>query len=109
MQVCRKIGAKFLVDDSIENALKCVVDADPPVPVLVFGDYPWNSRIGRYSDVSKETSFEEKLQREGGREFWKEDSIALEKEMPPTAPLTRVKGWTEVLEWMEKKTAAGEL
>ncbi|TBU64735.1 hypothetical protein BD310DRAFT_943733 [Dichomitus squalens] len=106
--VCRKIGAKFLIDDSVENALKCVV-ADPPEPVLLFGDYSWNTRVGRYSDITKETSFEEKLKREGGREFWKEDSAALEKEIPPSAPLTRVKDWKEVLEWVEKKTAEGKL
>lgn len=63
--------------------------------------------MGRYSNIASETSFEEKLQREGGREFWKEESV--DKEIPPGAPLTRVKGWKEVLEWVEKKRAAGEL
>ena len=54
-----------MIDDSVENALKCVT-ADPPVPVLLFGDYMWNQRVGRYSDITKETSFEDKLAREGG-------------------------------------------
>ena len=63
--------------------------------------------MGRYSNIASETSFEEKLRREGGREFWKEESV--DKEIPPGAPLTRVKGWKEVLEWVEKKRAAGEL
>ena len=63
--------------------------------------------MGRYSNIASETSIEEKLQREGGREFWKEESV--DKEIPPGAPLTRVKGWKEVLEWVEKKRAAGEL
>ena len=63
--------------------------------------------MGRYSNIASETSFEEKLQREGGREFWKEESV--DKEIPPGAPSTRVKGWKEVLEWVEKKRAAGEL
>ena len=108
IQVCRKLRAKFLIDDSMENALKCVV-TDPPVPVLLFGNYSWNTRLGRYGDITKETSFEDKLKREGGREFWKDDSVALEKEIPPGAPLTRVKDWNEVLDWVEKKTAEGQL
>ena len=73
-QVCRKIGAKFLIDDSAENSIKCAC-ANPPVPVLLFGDYAWNQRIGQYDDVTKEVSFEEKLKREGGREFWKEEKL----------------------------------
>ncbi|KAI0757327.1 hypothetical protein C8Q80DRAFT_1133095 [Daedaleopsis nitida] len=102
--VCRKIGAKFMIDDSIENALKCVT-ADPPVPVLLFGDYQWNQRVGRYLNVKDEVSFEEKLKREGGREYWKEESANLEKEIPPGAPLTRVKNWGDILDWVEKKKA----
>ncbi len=105
-QVCRKIGAKLLIDDSVENALKCVT-TEPPVPVLLFGDYQWNKRVGRYKDIASEVSFEDKLKREGGREFWKEEDV--DKEIPPGAPLTRVKNWKEVLEWVEKKRAEGEL
>ena len=97
-----------MIDDSAENSLKCAT-ADPPVPVLLFGDYAWNKRVGRYSDVKAEVSFEEKLKREGGREFWKDDAAQLEKEIPPGAPLTRVKNWDEVLEWVEKKRAEGLL
>ncbi|RDX56226.1 hypothetical protein OH76DRAFT_1396566 [Lentinus brumalis] len=104
--VCRKIGAKLLIDDSVENALKCVT-TEPPVPVLLFGDYQWNKRVGRYKDIASEVSFEDKLKREGGREFWKEEDV--DKEIPPGAPLTRVKNWKEVLEWVEKKRAEGEL
>ncbi len=97
-----------MIDDSIENALKCVT-AVPPVPVLLFGNYQWNSRIGRYGDVKLEVSFEEKLKRENGREFWKEESAQLKNEIPPGVPLTRVKNWGEVLEWVEKKRAEGVL
>ena len=95
-----------MIDDSAENALKCVT-ADPPVPVLLFGDYMWNKRVGRYGDITKETSFEDKFAREGGREFWKEEST--DREVPPGAPLTRVKGWREVVEWVEKRREEGKL
>ncbi|KAI8995432.1 hypothetical protein BD414DRAFT_479513 [Trametes punicea] len=102
--VCRKIGAKFIVDDSIENGLKCVT-TEPKVPVLLFGDYQWNQRVAHYGNIKKEVSFEEKLKREGGREFWKEEKV----EVPEGAPLTRVKNWDEVLQWVEKQKTEGKL
>ncbi|KAH9912249.1 uncharacterized protein BXZ73DRAFT_56398 [Epithele typhae] len=105
-EVCRRLGAKLMVDDSAENALKCAV-ADPPVPVVLFGEYEWNKRVGRYSDVSKETSFEDRLAREGGREFWKEES--LEKELPPGAPLYRVKDWEALIDWVDKQREEGRI
>ncbi|KAI0823079.1 hypothetical protein BC628DRAFT_1365302 [Trametes gibbosa] len=101
--VCRKIGAKFLIDDSAENALKCVT-ADPPVPVLLFGDYAWNQHAAHYDDVKKEVSFAEKFEREGRREFWKEDKLTV----PAGAPLTRVKNWREVIDWVERQKAEGK-
>ncbi|KAI0768610.1 hypothetical protein BD413DRAFT_563434 [Trametes elegans] len=103
-EVCRKIGAKFLIDDSAENSIDCAC-ANPPVPVLLFGDYAWNQRIGKYYDVKKEVSFEEKLKREGGREFWKEEKLVV----PDGAPLVRVKNWQEVVAWVEKQRAEGKL
>ncbi|CDO70228.1 hypothetical protein BN946_scf184942.g28 [Trametes cinnabarina] len=102
--VCRKLKAKFLVDDSAENAVKCVT-TEPQVPVLLFGGYAWNQRVAQYSDVKKEVSFEERLKREGGREFWKEEKL----ELPEGAQLTRVKDWEEVMQWVEKQKADGKL
>ncbi|KAI0359046.1 hypothetical protein OH77DRAFT_1473609 [Trametes cingulata] len=102
--VCRKIGAKFIIDDSAENALKCAC-ADPPVPTLLFGDYAWNQHAAHYEDVKQEVSFAERLKREGGREFWKEDKL----EVPAGAPLTRVKNWEEVVRWVERQKAEGKL
>ncbi|KAI9068017.1 hypothetical protein FKP32DRAFT_1643051 [Trametes sanguinea] len=102
--VCRKLGAKFLIDDSAENAIKCVT-TEPQVPVLLFGDYAWNQHAAHYDDVTKEVSFEEKLKREGGREFWKEDKLVV----PEGAKLTRVKNWEEVVQWVETQKAEGKL
>ena len=65
--------------------------------------YTTHLPAGRYGDVKNETSFEDKLKREGGREFWKEERAQLDKEIPEGAPLTRVKNWREVLEWVEKR------
>lgn len=102
--VCRKIGAKFLVDDSAENALKCACAA-PPVPVLLFGEYAWNRQAAHYEDVKQELSFAEKFEKEGRREYWLDEKL----EVPAGAPLTRVKNWEEVIQWVEKQKADGKL
>jgi hypothetical protein len=43
-EVMRQVGAMLLVDDSAENAVSAAL-ADPPAPVLLFGEYPWNVEI----------------------------------------------------------------
>lgn len=101
-QVCHKLGAKLLIDDSIENALKCL-HADPPVPVLLFGDREWNKRESKYENINTELSFEQRLEKEGGREFWKEENV----EIPEGAPLTRVNDWVELVAWVEETRHAG--
>ncbi|KAL1952218.1 hypothetical protein VTO73DRAFT_1367 [Trametes versicolor] len=102
--VCRKIGARFLVDDSAENALKCACAA-PPVPVLLFGEYAWNRQAAHYEDVKEELSFAERFEKEGRREYWLDEKL----EVPEGAPLTRVKNWEEVIQWVEKQKADGKL
>ncbi|KAI0728549.1 hypothetical protein C8Q72DRAFT_779596 [Fomitopsis betulina] len=95
--VCKKLGAKLMIDDSLENALKCI-QADPPVTILLFGDYEWNKRSGTYKHINDEVSFEERTKREGGREWWHDDDAII----PEGAPLTRVNNWAEVVEWVQK-------
>jgi len=95
-EVCHKLGAKFMIDDSMENALKCA-RADPPVPVLLFGEYAWNEREAKFGDMREEMSFEERLKKEGGREFWHDDDV---KELPKG--LIRVKNWEEVVRWVQE-------
>jgi len=102
--VCAKLKAKFLIDDSLENALKCV-NATPPVQVLLFGDREWNKRESKYENVKKELSFAERLEKEGGREFWKDEVVKL----PEDISLTRVKGWEEVVAWVEAQRKNGKL
>lgn len=102
--MCHRLKAKLMIDDSIENALKCI-HADPPVPVLLFGDNEWNQRESKYADISKELSFDQRLEKEGGREFWKEETV----EIPEGAPLTRVKGWDEVVAWVEAAKKDGRI
>ena len=37
--MCKKIGALALIDDSLDYAKQC---AAAGLPVFLFGDYPWN-------------------------------------------------------------------
>ncbi|EKM60797.1 uncharacterized protein PHACADRAFT_246940 [Phanerochaete carnosa HHB-10118-sp] len=102
--VCKKLNAKFLIDDSLENALLCVTHAEP-IPVLLFGTSAWNVRVSNYKSVEDGLSFEQRLEKAGGREFWKDDVAAV----PEGLPLTRVEGWEEVILWVEKQRREGKL
>lgn len=104
VQVCHQIGAKLLIDDSLENTMKCA-EAIPPVPSLLFGDSAWNQRESHYDDIKTELSFDERLKKEGGREWWKDEKVVL----PEGVPLTRVKDWAEVIAWVEKERHEGRL
>ncbi|KAF5327119.1 hypothetical protein D9619_004722 [Psilocybe cf. subviscida] len=103
-QVCDDLGAKLLIDDSAENALQCST-ASPAVPVLLFGDYQWNKRLCGPQDGTVEMSFDIRLAAEGGREFWKEETVPI----PEGAPLWRVKNWQEAVEWVKKAHAEGRM
>ena len=103
-QVCEKVKAKFLIDDSLENALKCVLHPEP-TPTLLFGYNEWNKRESKYRSDDDSLSHEQRLQKEGGREFWKDDETAV----PEGVPLYRVKDWTEVIQWVEAQQKEGKL
>ena len=84
--------AMFLIDDSVENALACS-RAEPPVPVLLFGDYEWNKRESVIREPKDEMSFRQRLEFEEGREWWKYESV----ELPDC--IRRARDWSEVVEW----------
>ena len=86
-----------MIDDSAENALKCAT-ANPPMPVLLFGNNEWNRRLSKFGSMQDELSFAEKLEKEGGRQYWKEETLTL----PEGAPLMRVKDWQAVVSWVEQ-------
>ena len=94
-QVCHTLGAKLLIDDSVENALTCA-KADPPITVLLFGDYQWNKRESRLDHPQDHLGYKERLEFEHGREWWKDESV----ELPSI--VTRMKDWKEVVTWVEK-------
>ena len=94
-QVCHTLGAKLLIDDSVENALACA-KADPPITVLLFGDYQWNKRESRLDHPQDHLGYKERLEFEHGREWWKDETV----ELPSI--VTRMKDWKEVVTWVEK-------
>ena len=91
-------GALFLVDDSAENALEAA-NSDPPVKVLLFGDYPWNAIVHRpetqetmtYVEQARRGLLEETEQRRQQliREGWLPDGVI------------RVANWDGVIQWIE--------
>ncbi|KAG7098922.1 hypothetical protein E1B28_000818 [Marasmius oreades] len=67
-EVCDGLNAILLIDDSSENALQ-VSTASPPIrrtPVLLFGDYEWNSRLTSAADAI-DTRFRLRVVRSFGR------------------------------------------
>ncbi|KAG6891066.1 hypothetical protein C0995_014155 [Termitomyces sp. Mi166 len=91
-QICVDLKAVLLIDDSIENALQCATYKEP-TQVLLFGNYEWNKRLSGPQDAKDEMTFDQRLEAEGGKEFWKDEGIII----PEGAPLTRTKDWSEVL------------
>ncbi len=73
--------------------------------MLLFGKNEWNQRLSKYNDIKDELSFEQRLEKEGGREFWKEENIVI----PEGIPLTRVDNWEGVLRWVEEQRSQGKL
>jgi hypothetical protein len=104
-QVCLDLGAKLLIDDSLENALLCA-SHNPPTPVLLFGDYEWNKRQSFSTDHRDEMTFSRRLEAEGP-EFWKNDDLKVV--YPEGAPLWRVRDWGEAVRWIEKARSDGRM
>jgi hypothetical protein len=85
----------LLIDDLLETALAFGRTANRPI--LLFGDYEWNKRV----DMGGPWTFDDKLALEGGKEWWKDDTISLRSE----DKIWRVKDWAEVLEWLKERGA----
>ncbi|KIM85455.1 hypothetical protein PILCRDRAFT_817479 [Piloderma croceum F 1598] len=104
-EVCLSLGAKLLIDDSLENALLCASHT-PPTPVLLFGDYEWNKRQSLSTDHRNDMTFARRLETEGP-EFWKNDDQKVV--YPEGAPLWRVRDWGETIRWIEKAREQGKI
>lgn len=106
-EVCIDIGAKLLIDDSMENALACAYHipldgVTRPPPVLLFGSYEWNKRLSLASDECNDMVYEVRLQREGGN-FLEEDvkrGDEVLKEANTHLSVRRAKDWSEVVRYV---------
>lgn len=87
------------MDDSAENALACARDANPRIPVLLFGDYSWNQRLSLVEKPEDHLGFEDRLKSENGREWWKNEHA---DDVLPSDKVIRVKDWNEVVGHIKK-------
>ncbi|KAH8120464.1 hypothetical protein DFH11DRAFT_1560172 [Phellopilus nigrolimitatus] len=102
-EVCHRLKARLLIDDSVENALACARDATPQIPVLLFGDYSWNKRESRLEHPQDHLGFKERLNFEHGREWWKDENV--NNVLPEN--VSRVKDWKAVIAYVERHKAEG--
>ena len=89
-QICILMDAKLLIDDLMETAI--TFGREGRRPVLLFGNYEWNKRV----NTDDKWAFHERLDIEGGREWWKEEDV----ELTPNDAIWRVYNWIEVIEWV---------
>ncbi|CED85119.1 HAD-like domain [Phaffia rhodozyma] len=90
------INASVLIDDAIENALDTA--SETSIPVLLYGDYPWNLRSSSTGkDEREHMSYNEV--RERGLEHL-EDEEDLIKDLPAT--VRRVSNWEAVVQWVKE-------
>ncbi|KAH7883864.1 hypothetical protein F5I97DRAFT_1603704 [Phlebopus sp. FC_14] len=116
-QVCIDLGAKLLIDDSMENAMTCALhpsdNENRPPLVLLFGSYEWNKRISHSSDECEEMVYKNRAEREGGTEFLERDIIrgteALAQANARELRIKRVKDWSDVLWYVTEEKNAGRL
>ena len=111
-QVAHALGACLLVDDSLENALTCAAH-EPPLPVLLFGKYPWNSHLTAEDTTEDEKAHQERVLR--GIESEKGEAMAdrLKREQETKGRLDlpgsvqRVNNWEEVVETLKSLSNDG--
>lgn len=56
------------------------------------------------ADTKDDTTYDIRLKKEGGREFWKEETVPI----PEGAPLWRVRDWSEAVRWIKAKKEEGK-
>jgi hypothetical protein len=105
-QIAHQIGAFLLIDDSIENALDCATHHPTPLPVLLFGPYPWNRHVTKEDSPEDVVAHNERIARgidtdEGealaGKLMWSGEDVG---QALPTA-VHRVRDWSEVVAFVK--------
>lgn len=111
-EVCIRVGAKILIDDSLENALACAEYVSPSgdgvaPPVLLFGDYQWNKRLSLPEDELDDMAYQRRVELENGStDFLVEDARLGEEALTranENCPnfVQRVKDWEAVVSYVE--------
>lgn len=94
-QISEQMQSILLIDDLLETALDFGRDANRPV--FLFGDYAWNKRV----DTGDPWTFDDKSALEGGKEWWKDDTITIGS----GDKIWRVRNWDEVVQRLKGKGA----
>lgn len=110
--VCIRIGAKLLIDDSLENAVACAEHISPSgdgvvPPVLLFGDYQWNKRLSLPEDEHDDMAYARRVELgNGDTNFLVEDARLGEEALARANGkhrnfVRRVKDWKAVVSYVE--------
>lgn len=110
--VCIRIGAKLLIDDSLENAVafaEHVPTTEDTVvpPVLLFGNYQWNKRLSFPEDERDDMTYARRVElRNGDTSFLAEDAQLCEDALARVNErrqnfVQRAKNWKEVVRYVE--------
>ncbi|KAF8845368.1 hypothetical protein BDN67DRAFT_454087 [Paxillus ammoniavirescens] len=118
-EVCIDLGAKLLIDDSMDNALACARYVAPDgvakvaPPVLLFGAYEWNKRMSQPGDERDDMVFDVRVEREGGTHFLEEDAKKaaqlLESVNAKRACVLRANDWNEVVRYIIAAQKEGKI
>ena len=104
--VAHALGACLLIDDSLENALTCAAH-EPPLPVLLFGKYPWNSHLTAEDTTEDDKAHQERVLRGIESEKGEDLAFRLKREEETKGRLDlpdsvqRVDNWEEVVETLK--------
>ncbi|KAF9229611.1 hypothetical protein BS17DRAFT_771681 [Gyrodon lividus] len=111
-EVCISIGAKLLIDDSMENAVACAYhvssdgEGDPP-SVVLFGDYQWNKRLSLQEDERDDMTYTRRVELSNEDISFLEEDVRRGDEALAQANKKRVglvkrlKDWEEVVKYVE--------
>ncbi|KAF8321759.1 hypothetical protein DL93DRAFT_2072646 [Clavulina sp. PMI_390] len=102
IEVLQSIGAVLLVDDSLENATTCVTDPKP-VPVLLFGPWPWNRHRSYARNEPGSLDFLSYDERRARGLDSQADAIS-DSELPNG--MQRAQNWDEVVQAVKKSFPA---
>jgi 5'(3')-deoxyribonucleotidase len=58
-EVCKEIGAEYLIDDSVEN---CNIAANAGIDAILYGDYSWNENESLHDAVFRCSNWDQVLE-----------------------------------------------